>query len=188
MAENQIKKDDLFFKPSRHAMMLRRNLMAVSALVLMALLFDVEINPEKIFGGAITGLTQEKIYFGAFLLIIYFMYHFMFIYGSELREFWLLTLIWSSEHEDSIPKNTKNKVVKTQQNMKTAEKWWRSPSIFLKVAKIQQNMGTEEIQKNMKTAGRLWRFQSSFFEIFIPTVMGGSAIGLLIPVMWIPVM
>ena len=124
MAENQAKKDGIFFRLSRHTLILRRNLTASSALVLMALLFDIEINESKILGGAITGLTEWEIHCAVFILLLYFMGHFIWSYLNELREWWLLEIMRSG-HLD--------RLAGLQEHMKVTRKSWKLELVFFEL-------------------------------------------------------
>ena len=123
MAKNQTKKDAAFFRLSRHMLILRRNLIASSALILMALLFDVEIKPDQIFGGAITGLTEWEVHCAAFILLFYFMGHFIWSHVNELREWWLLEIMRSGDLENSI----------LEEHWKVMEKSWKLELLFFEL-------------------------------------------------------
>ena len=131
MTENQAKKDSIFFRLSRHMLILRRNLTASSALVLMALLFDIEINESKILGGAITGLTEWEIHCAAFILLLYFMGHFIWSYLNELREWWLLEIMRSG-HLD--------RLAGLQEHMEGIRKSWKLELVFFELG-IPAGMG-----------------------------------------------
>ena len=172
MAENQAKKDDFFFRPSRHVLILRRNLVASSALVLMALLFDVEIKPDQILGGAITGLTEWEIHCAAFILLLYFMGHFIGSYLNESREWELQSIEWSSAPED----------VGTPEEIP----YFRGPLKALKdqAYRMTQKKSTHHgniknrlkaLQKYIHTIERSWKLQLGGFEFLLPIGMGAIA-------------
>ena len=129
MAKNQTKKDALFFRLSRHMLILRRNLMASSALILMVLLFDVEIKPDQILGGAITGLTEWEIHCAAFILLFYFMGHFIWSHVNELREWWLLEIMRSGDLENSILEGHRE----LEEHREVIEKSWKFELLFFEL-------------------------------------------------------
>ena len=89
MAEEQEKpekKDDLVPKFSRNTMIVRRNLLGVSTLTLMALIFDLEINAKNFLGIGIDGLEKNELYLAALVLLAYFTAHFTLNVASEWRE------------------------------------------------------------------------------------------------------
>ena len=89
MAEEQEKpekKDDLVPKFSRNTMIVRRNLLGVSTLTLMALIFDLEINAKNFLGIGIDGLEKNELYSAALVLLAYFTVHFILNVASEWRE------------------------------------------------------------------------------------------------------
>ena len=172
MAENQEKNDDLFFKPSRYVLILRRNLMASSALVLMALAFDLGINESKIFGGAITGLTKEEIYYAAFILLFYFTGHFILSYLNELREWRFQLFKWSSDYKDA---DSKKAVPYSIGFMRS----FMDQTYLVAQANPKMHGNAKnrlrQLRKEIKIAEKFWRLQLDGFEIGLPIAMGALA-------------
>ena len=116
MTEEQEKNDQLFLKLSRNTLILRRNLMTSSALVLVVLLFGFEIDASSILGIEITGLTKEKTHCVAFILLFYFTANFSWSAWNEWAENWLRLIGWNERNEEPTPyeksrlESLKNKV------------------------------------------------------------------------------
>ncbi len=91
------KEEDFVPKLSRSTMILRRNLMAVSTLTLMALVFDLEINASNILGISIDGLTKNEIYAAALIFLGYFTLHFTWNAVIEWRELRIKSVVLFSE-------------------------------------------------------------------------------------------
>ena len=95
--KQQEKGKDLIPRFSRSTMILRRNLIAVSTLALMALGFDLEITASNFLGIGIVGLTEYKIYWAAFFLILYFTLHFIWNAKIEYNELCIESVILHPE-------------------------------------------------------------------------------------------
>ena len=103
MTEEQEKNDEFFPKLSRNTLILRRNLMAASALVLVVLLLGLEIDPSRILEIEITGLTEEKTYYVALILLFYFTANFFWSAWNEWAENWLQLIGWNVRDDKQPP-------------------------------------------------------------------------------------
>ena len=172
MTEEQEKNDEFFSKLSRNTLILRRTLMAASALVLMALAFDLGINASKIFGGAITGLTKEKTHCVALILLFYFTANFAWSAWNEFKENWLQLIKWNEE-DDEQPPYEKSRL----ESLKNKVKFFINPEIDGEKIPLgdEEKSNEMEIMKKEIKAIEWSRRLYLIVEIGLPLAMGGVA-------------
>ena len=172
MTKEQEKNDELFPKLSRNTLILRRNLMTSSALVLVVLLFGLELDASSILGIQITGLTKEKTYFVALILLFYFTANFAWSAWNEWAERWLQLIGWNVRDDKQPPyekpplESLKNKVESSMTTEADAIRTILGQNI------ISNRM--EIMKKKIKAIEWSWRLYS-IVEIGLPLAMGGVA-------------
>ena len=171
MTKEQEKNDEFFPKLSRNTLILRRNLMASSALVLVVLLLGLEIDASGILGIQITGLTKEKTYFPALILLFYFMVHFGWRTWSELAEGWLQSFEWQEGSEDLIP-YPKSPLQSLKREL---VRFGSEGSQPLPDLEGKMDVFADDIEKVVSS--RRWLLT---FEIGLPLAMGGVAMAWLV--------
>ena len=168
MSEDQDKNDDFFLKLSRKTLILRRNLLSVSAPVLMVLLLDLEIDFSNFLGIEIEGLTKEKAYGAALILLLYFTLHFTWGVWNESQELFLKSIEWSKNLDGAISK-------KNAPHKKGSLKILYDQTYnMLREPKLHGNAknALSKLEPLIKRAEKSWRGQLVFFEIGLPIAMG----------------
>ena len=175
MTEEQEKNDEFFSKLSQNTLILRRNLMATSALVLVVLLLGLEIDPSPILEIEITGLTKEKTYFVALILLLYFTVHFGWSAWNELGEKWLQSFKWGKQENDVYIIPSPNNPL--QRLKREVHKLGTTGSEPLRIEEQANQM--DIFEDNIKKIERSRRWLLTF-EIGLPLAMGGVAIAWLV--------
>ena len=164
-------KSNLFPKLSRNTLILRRNLLAAAALILMVLIFNLEIDASKILGIEIKGLTNNKAYAASLTLLVYLIGHFSWNAKDDFDEQKIQSVSWIEI--TSIRDDTKREIPQAPlaARIESAKHGAHIDGETLEIVDVIEGLDIL-FQKTKKS--QLWR--TRFLEVGLPIAMGSVAV------------